>query len=200
MKSSAHDPREDALRRIERAVRVLDSTTSAGSLLGPRILLFAAGESAGREDMATIGTAIELLWRASLRHEKSVGKDLPAGAPPPTLAGDTMLAESYRLLASLGDPWIIQVLSRAMASASEGALCESREERAERQSLYHETIALIGAHQAGQTGNDTRDLLEWARRIGHAQLMGLPLPPDTDPFIARGFNDPKLEQPVSDSG
>ncbi|HOC32390.1 MAG: hypothetical protein GYA63_01965 [Armatimonadetes bacterium] len=200
MKPSADDAREDTLRRIERVVHALDPTTAAGPLLGPRILLFTAGESAGREDLATIGTAIELLWRANLRHEIPVGKDLPAGAPAPTLAGDTMLAESYRLLASLGDPWLIQVLSRAMASASEGALCESREERAERQSLYHETIALVGAHQAGQTGGDTRDLLQWARRIGHAHLMDLPPPPDTDPFIAGGFYDPKPEQPVSDSG
>ena len=183
------DLREDALSRIERAVRAQDPGTKPGPMLGPRILLFTSGEAAGRDDVVVLGTAIELLWRANLRHERPDRKDLPAGAPAPTLAGDTMLAESYRLLASLGNPWLIQVLSSAMASASEGALCESREDKAELQSQYHETIALIGVRENGQTGDNIEVLRAWARRIGHAHLMDLPPPPDTDPFIARGFAD-----------
>lgn len=199
MTPSAEDPREDALRRIERAVRALDFGTTQGPMLGPRILLFTAGEAAARDDVVKIGTAIELLWRANLRHETPVRTDLPAGAPAPTLAGDTMLAESYRLLAALGDPWLIQVLSRAMASASEGALCDSREERAGLQSLYHETVALIGARRNGQGEGDTGNLRAWARRIGHAHLKDLPPPPDTDPFVARGFGDSEPEHTGLDS-
>jgi hypothetical protein len=117
--------RHDALLgRVAAEVSRLDGSEPGGALIGPRLLFLAAFGRLCDERLVKIGTAIELLRRATLAHREPQREAYTAATGDlrlsSTLVGDTHLAASFRLLADDGDPQTVAVLASAMATAAEG--------------------------------------------------------------------------------
>lgn len=171
---------EALLDRIAANVSEYDGNSPGGAHLGPRLFLFLAKTYADEERLVRLATAMELLRRATLVHRMP---QLYGSLPPfhavqisQTLAGDTLLAASFRILAADGDARIVQILSHAMATVSEGELERGASyllDGAFRRAAFAEGAARAGAHLAGMNEAETQRLADWAREIGKAHELAL---------------------------
>jgi hypothetical protein len=117
---------EALLARIAAQVSVYDGSRPGGLLLGPRLLLMAAQKHLSDERLVRLGTAVEMIRRATLVHRDPQRESRweGYGRTPfsQTLRGDVLLAESFRLLSEDGEPRAVQILSHAMAGVAASEL------------------------------------------------------------------------------
>jgi hypothetical protein len=141
-------------------------TGEEGPLLGPRLFLLAALGRIPEGRLVQLGTAIELLRRATLVHR---APRAAGGGFTGTLRGDTLLSEAFRLLAADGDPRTVGVLSRTMATVSEGELERHEGEGGwVRRAAFYSGAAATGAVVAGLPEAEAQPLRQWAGALGEA--------------------------------
>lgn len=177
--------RHDALlTRISEQVSAVDGSPPGGALVGPRLFLLAAVAMAPDERLVRIGTAVELLRRATLTHREPEGEDCWAGHGDTrfsrTLLGDALLAESFRLLSEDGDPRTVSVLSAAMATVAKSELTgrESNfnalpEDKRRDAAAYYVGAARTGALVAGMPAVEAEEYANWGGEVGVARERAL---------------------------
>jgi hypothetical protein len=184
---------EALLLRVAAPVGGLDGSRPGGALLGPRLFFLPVLSRLTDARLVNLGAAIELLLRATLVHRAPKREEAWRGEGATrfsqTLRGDTLLAESFRLLAADGEPRSVGILSRAMADVAAGEL-ERRGGGAEaairRRAAYYEGAGATGALLGGMDSALGARYTGWARAIGerHERLLaGLPEsddPPEWD--------------------
>lgn len=182
---------EALLARIAAQVSVYDGSRPGGLLLGPRLLLIAAQKQLSDERLVRLGTAVEMIRRATLVHRDPQRESRweGYGRTPfsQTLRGDVLLAESFRLLSEDGEPRAVQILSHAMAGVAAGEL-ERHTEDAEEVGIapnlhaaFYEGAAATGALVGRLRTSETKRLIAWARSVGEChelRLAGAPCGPD----------------------
>jgi hypothetical protein len=185
------------LTRISEQVSQVDGIPAGGALVGPRLFLLAAASTLPDDRLVRIGTAVELLRRATLTHREPQDEDAWPGHGDTvfsrTLLGDALLAESFRLLAEDGDPRTVSVLSAAMASVAESELTGRDpdsdlcpEDRWRSAAAYYVGAATTGALVAGMPAVDADRYAFWGGEIGEARerlldtgCLETPAPPVT---------------------
>lgn len=172
---------EAVLGKIADCVSALDGSSPGGALLGPRLLIATAGGLADRERLVRLGTAVELLRRATLVHRAPQVEELGRGQRTTrlsgTLRGDMLFAESFRLLSEDGEPRLGTVLSRAMAAVSEseaksGVGCDTAS-RIRRAAAYYRGAATTGAVLGEVKGPCAESLADWGQAVGEAHERAL---------------------------
>jgi hypothetical protein len=182
--------RQEALfLRIAAQVAGLDGSRPGGALLGPRLFFLPALARLTDARLLNLGAAIELLLRATLVHRAPKQEEAWRGEGgtrfSQTLRGDTLLAESFRLLAADGEPRAVGILSLAMAEVAAGELerhAGGAEAAIARRAAYYEGAGATGALVAGMESARGARYATWARAMGerHERLQaGLPV--DDDP-------------------
>ena len=179
---------------------------SNGKMLRPAFVLlasrFGAAES-GR--MARLGAAIELMHMATLVHDDLIdGAVLRRGVPtlhthlgPRTavLAGDTLFAACFSLVADHADPATARSLSRLVALICEGEIAETAERflvtrsvrrylrrTAAKTALLFSLAFLVGGRESGSPG----PVVETLRRLGWCLGMAFQIIDDILDFEANG--------------
>lgn len=140
------------------------------------------------ERLLNLGTAAELLLRATLVHRDPKREEAWLGEGPTrfsqTLRGDMLLAESFRLLAADGEPRAVEILSRAMADVAAGELerhTGGAEGAIRRRAAYYAGAGATGAFLGGLAPYEEDNYADWCRAIGerHGRLLaGLPVAPE----------------------
>jgi hypothetical protein len=176
---------EVLLLRIAAQVAGLDGSRPGGALLGPRLFFLPALSRLPDGRLLNLGTAVELLLRATLVHRAPKREETWRGEGDTpfsqTLLGDTLLAESFRLLAADGEPRAVNLLSRAMADVAAGEMerhAGDAEAAIHRRAAYYEGAGATGALLAGFPPELSDRYAAWSRAIGerHDRLLaGLPV-------------------------
>lgn len=181
MVSHAIESAEEVLARIADRAAALEGSSPGGALLGPRLVIGAAGGVHDAERLARVGTAVELLRRATLVHRNpQVEEPWPGSGNTGlsgTLRGDMLFADSFRLLSEDGEPRLGTVLSRAMASVSEGELMfgagSDQASRIHCSAAYYRGAAATGAILSGADDNRCESLADWGQAVGEAHERAL---------------------------
>lgn len=183
--STEPDRFSDLLEDIAASVSLIDGRPAGGALLGPRLMLVAAIDKLTDGQLVRLGTAVELLHRATLVHRQPQIEERRAGtgetAISRTLQGDILLAQCYRLLAEHGAARTGAILSRAMAEVAEGELT-SRGTKApafdmeiRRAAALYEGAAATGALVGKLAPQDASAFAAWGRAVGVAHERALRL-------------------------
>ncbi|HEY3268530.1 MAG TPA: hypothetical protein VGM37_16540 [Armatimonadota bacterium] len=183
------------LNRVAESVARYDDRPPGGALLGPRLLFMAALGRLPDDRLVHLGAAVELLRRATLVHraptEETAWRGEGGARFSQTLRGDSLLAESFRLLAADGEPRTVGLLSRAMAGVAGGEL-ERHEhggtaEAARRLAAFYAGAAATGALVAGLSDEESAAYTAFGWCVGevHARrrwgVEDMPCAPCADP-------------------
>jgi octaprenyl-diphosphate synthase len=108
---------------------------AGGKLLRPLLTLL-TGRALGCKDdgLYTLGAAIEMVHSATLLHDDILDNShlrrgqsaahIRFGAVPALLSGDALLAKALRMVASFGDPELIDCVAEAVMRTAEGVIAE----------------------------------------------------------------------------
>jgi geranylgeranyl pyrophosphate synthase len=183
---------EEVVVRIATRVSTLDGFPAGGALLGPRLMIATAGGLQDVDRLVLVGTAVELLRRATLIHRspqvEALGPGLYVTPLSGTLRGDMLFAESFRLLSEDGEPRLGTVLSCAMASVSESEVISGEgpdpDRRIRYAAAYYRGAAATGAILGGIAPSLAGVLTDWGQSVGEAHersLRGEPVSTPADP-------------------
>lgn len=178
MDGTEPDRFDDLLDDIAGSVALIDGRPAGGALLGPRLMLVAAIDACTDGQLVRLGTAVELLHRATLVHREPQIEERRAGTGETqisrTLQGDILLAQCYRLLAEHGVARTGAILSRAMAEVAEGELTGrgsdalARGAEIRRAAALYEGAAATGALVGKLAPAHAAEFTIWGRAVGIA--------------------------------
>lgn len=188
--------RHDAiLQSVAARVSATDGSRPGGALIGPRLLLLATRGMPDEARLISLATAIEMTRRATLAHRVPKGEDVWQGLGETrlsrTLLGDTLLAEAFRILAIDGEPRVIEILARAMASVATGEMARhgagagDLEGAIARLAAYYEGVAEMGALLGGLGPSEAARFTEWARALGERHERALRGQPPSEDAVAQ---------------